>query len=1558
MSVNPWDAIPADDELKSRVWDSVPADIDVKPWDSVAADADMKPWDQVPPDSGGEGVLKATGKAMVRGTYGAISNLGSFMRRQGLERMIGPAPEEPISEPAIESGQGMLSALEGYESPLSAGEIKEGGEAYAGALSRGQQQRYEKRLADESTLEKTIRTEGGRKLIQEGRAVESFGLAGQKEWKPEDYTATRSFIENLKDEPLKTTLTTVAENLPNMAVSIASVLATRRALGPVGVPVGAGAASYAMETGDIFNEGSDYLAEKYGSIEQVPEAEWSKLVEVTRQHGSLNAALDTLPILNLFKKTGAEQAVKAGVIRRLMSLEGGKAVTKEGIKQLVGEVVTEVGQEESTMSAMERTGKTITPEERRNRYVQAAVAAGGLGGATGVYHAASEIVETQKGHKAVVDEFKETIAQDKISEIPDSDMTWAVSKAEELAAQDPADQDLGQTVLAMKAEQARRQTVQPTEETGTMAPAEAPVMEPEVAATLAMQPGAQYKGMVTDTESVLRSQQTQAAPVETGIFSGEQAVVRREGIIKKLSKALGYPVYQGRIRKGKRELGFYKPRTDEVRIKNRNDIEVTAHEIAHLLDYTEKTFRQGYHQKVFKEEVRSLSYDKTKLHEGFAEFVRHWMTDTNYAREKAPKFTAWFEKTLTGHRHEKAIRAAQAEMHAWFSQGMISRFDSKIGQAPETLRERVSRITDKLRDRAISQMGDVFHGFKLMEQDLGGPDTQALPAYMAVRTLAGIRMQIRSVFEHGTINFRPDGTVYFTGASLQDVFSEVHDDLRATLRYFAARRARELMSQGRERNFTKAEIDAVLEDGERHAEGETESKHQRAHQKWLAFNQRMLDMMQTAGVLSEETRANFDRMNREHVSFRRVIESVTGQPIRNTGSAQVLFMRLTGGTANVNDILENIVFNVEHMVEAAMTNRAKQQIYNLVGTKKGGAKYAVRIAPEIKPAWVDKAQVIKKMQELGVQNIPPNIDDTMTFFTYGHPPKGLNIDVVFYKGKPAYFETAPGADLFLRAVHGFGTKPYSLALRITGGFKTTLTAMTTLALEFVQVNSIRDTANSFLTTKTGHVPVVDSVRGYLHAITKDPIYWEAMANGVGMSTVSQGSLDQFKYRLESFYSKNGVDYNTVLDTPARILDWYVDHVTAVEYGPRLREFEKLREAGKSGVESAVGGRDLSTDFGMHGASDFLRIFTMSVPFLGANIQGVYRGLRAIAPKALHATGEGESFRRLAVKGLVGITLPSLALLLYNLRDEKDDRYKSLREWERRLHWVILSEDKEKPAVLIPKPFDFGALFATIPEIITEAIIKRMNNAQEGDGIKFAKALGWVLMNQFGIGGLPQVIKVPYDIERNKNWTGGPIVTEDLKDVEAFAQYTPWTSETMVWLGKQVGMSPVKLEYAMKGYFGTIGGYTLMMSDSLFENLGDNRPPEKRLDEIVGIRRFVREFPLRHTQYQDDFYEMSKEITKVVSTLQKFERDMDVKGALEYVAPEKQKKYLALDEASQEVKKAAADIRAQMRFINSQPGISPHEKRRQIDQMLKLQSSLFKQAVQKMDPIVNPPVGDR
>ena len=47
--------------------------------------------------------------------------------------------------------------------------------------------------------------------------------------------------------------------------------------------------------------------------------------------------------------------------------------------------------------------------------------------------------------------------------------------------------------------------------------------------------------------------------------------------------ALDMPIYQGRV-KGKR-LGFFRKPVEEVRIRFQNDLEVTSHETAHLLDH-------------------------------------------------------------------------------------------------------------------------------------------------------------------------------------------------------------------------------------------------------------------------------------------------------------------------------------------------------------------------------------------------------------------------------------------------------------------------------------------------------------------------------------------------------------------------------------------------------------------------------------------------------------------------------------------------------------------------------------------------------------------------------------------------------------------------------------------------------------------------------------------------------------------------------------------------------------------------------------------------------------
>ena len=51
-----------------------------------------------------------------------------------------------------------------------------------------------------------------------------------------------------------------------------------------------------------------------------------------------------------------------------------------------------------------------------------------------------------------------------------------------------------------------------------------------------------------------------------------------------------------------------------------------------------------------------------------------------------------------------------------------------------------------------------------------------------------------------------------------------------------------------------------------------------------------------------------------------------------------------------------------------------------------------------------------------------------------------------------------------------------------------------------------------------------------------------------------------------------------------------------ELSNRLGEFKKLRASGLSPRAAALGARDISTDFAMHGSSEGMRMFNAMIPF--------------------------------------------------------------------------------------------------------------------------------------------------------------------------------------------------------------------------------------------------------------------------------------------------------------------------------------------------------------------------
>ncbi len=193
------------------------------------------------------------------------------------------------------------------------------------------------------------------------------------------------------------------------------------------------------------------------------------------------------------------------------------------------------------------------------------------------------------------------------------------------------------------------------------------------------------------------------------------APIRRENIIADFAKGIGTSIYEGRV-KGKNRLGFFRPRTEEVRIKRANDIEVAAHEVAHLIDSRVPAIANSWRtDKALREELRGVSYDQKNVKEGFAEAVRLYLTQPDVLEAKAPKAYAWLEDFAGKHKYGPALRRAQSDMTAWYGQDALNRARSKIG-TDKPLSQHFDGLFDRLRQATV----DDLHGIYKMERDLTG----------------------------------------------------------------------------------------------------------------------------------------------------------------------------------------------------------------------------------------------------------------------------------------------------------------------------------------------------------------------------------------------------------------------------------------------------------------------------------------------------------------------------------------------------------------------------------------------------------------------------------------------------------------------------------------------------------------------------------------------------------------------------------------------------------------------------------------------------------------------
>ncbi|WP_297331325.1 LPD38 domain-containing protein [Pseudoalteromonas sp.] len=947
---------------------------------------------------------------------------------------------------------------------------------------------------------------------------------------------------------------------------------------------------------------------------------------------------------------------------------------------------------------------------------------------------------------------------------------------------------------------------------------------------------------------------------------------RIEPIMSKLIKITGRRIYFGKI-KGKSAEGFYRPNVGEIRTRRKNDVEVLAHEMAHYLDVysniTLPNFQKLYKDPKYSSEVAALSYTdadpKIEKIEGFAEFVRLWLTNANEAQLRAPKFYDAFTNELARDRKLlNPMRDMQDLMHKFYFQGPDKLGQALIGQ-DVSFKQRFNEWAYRRDSRIRQQVIDRFHAARKVEQELTRKiGTVEESAWKQFRIANGGAEGISDyILNYGTVQFDEKGDLKRSGKSLHEVMEPVktiklkpeHEGdqkIDLLMRYFAGRRALELHRQKRENLIPKETAKEWARLGKDYPVFESIQK------EYQQFNDRMMDFYEEAGMVTPEGRKTMQSMNKDYVPFNRIRDQLAG----GKGAASAGFQKLKGGTANLNDILVNIQDGITANVRSALNNRAKQRLYQYISGHKDGAIFATKIAPDSKPVQVyaDEMQAkISKVLEANGIEIEGDLDlaskELLTFWQHGVAPRvnesGNIVDSVIINGKPKYYEVQD--PMLQEMLMSMNPESYSSFMNVMFGVKNFFTRTITLGIEFTGANLVRDTVGATFLSKNNFKPFISSFQGMYSFLAKDKYYQDFIRSGGGHSSRLEGATRDGQARRRVKLDEFGV-----MTGPERLLSSIDNLASAFEYGTRIGEYRLAKKNMKSDMDAGFDAREISTDFSVLGANRFLTGYIRTVPFLNAMVQSQDRVFReAAVSKRYDGNPTG-----MAMKAFLGITVPTLILYLVN-KDDED--YKAIPDYEKRTNWHIKIGDGQ--FVKIPRPYDVGFVYATMPELFAKYV-------EDDKGKEFADGMLWTMTQMYGIDGTPAMMTGWWDLVRNEKWTGAPVVPQSLSDVEAPEQYTSNTSETFVRMGEALGVSPIKAEHMFKAYTGYLGGYLMAGTDHLlWDESKFGEKPNRKLSENAFLRRFLTPDVRPATANMEKFFNLKEQSDKIVST---FKQTVDVR----------------------------------------------------------------------------------
>jgi hypothetical protein len=674
---------------------------------------------------------------------------------------------------------------------------------------------------------------------------------------------------------------------------------------------------------------------------------------------------------------------------------------------------------------------------------------------------------------------------------------------------------------------------------------------------------------------------------------------------------------------------------------------------------------------------------------------------------------------------------------------------------------------------------------------------------------------------------------------------------------------------------------------------------QRAYEKFTAYKNGLLDAMQKSGFMSKEQVADL-KDTFGYVPFNRVLSAedgdleIGGYEMRTTGLMRTGTVRkLRGSPKEINNILDNMAKLSMWMTQATIRNHAAREMI----------------------------RGMRELKESGIEAEYTNIEQVKS--------KDERKHLVSYRedGKLKFFKLKDNLDAYAFR----GTESVTLpGLRMLAGGADWLRKGVTLSPEFIWSQIQQDT-----------------FRAYVFGGLKNPAkgaskvaksYWQIRQDlrkgGFGDERLNRlGIMGMYDVKPEHARENTEREFIEGEDLRPTDMAWWIRfgerNAEASDIAQRKAVFDQTMTETNGDETLAFWRASEVINFNRRGASPLASLARQLIPFQNAYMQGLNVMLKSLGGRGL--SQEEKTKALLMVWGATARIAVLSGLIAAAMAD--DDDYMNQPAYVRSRFFLIPTGDGNPP-IKIPMPADIGFLAKALPEA---AVMSMMRD--DLDSRKVMSELGGAFMTAImGPNITPQIVKPLAEVTMNYSWfTGAPIVGMGMANRLTEDQYRESTSQLARLFG-YVGISPLKADHMLRGYFGTLGSSALTMTDMAYETVTGTQRTDRELAEYpIAKALFGR---TRGTGFKEDYYSLREDIKQVLGSIKQRTEQGDYEGVIEL--QKDNRRLIALESQLNRVDKTMKDSNKRIRQYRNATGISSEQKRRLIEQEQELQARLASQ----------------